>query len=307
MNRYANTIILEFMSVENKEFLQKALNNYFNNPKVFRYLQEYLSINMDHFVDTIFQELAMSDPMPGVTILEQLTGFNNQFIQDRIAFITTHVIATDETTPRYMITDGLPTSRHGLSHYHKNGNDILKTWLVDSGRGLQSREDNAGDINPNNPYYGLGDNRMQTGIVFCDQRRIGTQNHVEQYENTSYKYNLNKPMYPHEEVVFGVSAPESDTRLMQRRIFRANEAGVTNGIPRYESRLYQRHYERDIRDGLHNAEKDCMIHGYDMSNIHRRIDYKQQVRAKYQPGCDQPMQSHLQNNNTKVPENMRYC
>lgn len=302
MNRYARSIIVEFKSDENKEYLRAALCDYFNNPKVFRYLEDHLADIMDNFAVTIEQELSHSDPMPGVTIMDQLTCFNNQFIDNCVDFIQTHVMQA--RVPLYVVKDGLPTSRKGLKHYQMRPNDILKTWLGNSGRGVQAREDAA--AGSNNPFDGSDNGHMETGIVFCDQSDIGTQNHVEQYENTIYKHNLNKEYMPHESTVFGVSTIAADARLLNRRIFRKNTAGVENGIPRYESRLYNRHLERNISEGLHNAEHGCMVHGYDMDSIKRRTAYHQRAQVKYQMGCDQQSQLKLQYNNSHA-DDLRYC
>lgn len=275
MNRYARGIVREFTSRENKEFLHKSLSEFFNHPKVFRFLEDQLDNNMENFAGVIEQELSVSDPMPGMGTLDQLNCFNNQFIKTRIDFIKTHVLMVDEHVPLYAVNDGLPTSRHSIRHYQRDPNYILKTWLGNSGRSVQAREDTAGDVDFANPFYGSG-HQMATGITFCDQSAIGTQNHVEQYENTLYKQALNRNQ-GHESTVFGVSTPSADARLLSRRIFRRNEAGSENGIPRYEARLYNRFLERDVAESLSGTERDCIVHGYDMSSIHKRLDHKQKV------------------------------
>lgn len=187
-----------------------------------------------------------------------------------------------------------------------HANDILKTWLHSPGRGVELREDTQGDIsdgrNGINPYYSAHDNHLSTGIVFCDQRSLGTQNHVEQYVNTFYKQALNKG-FSHESTPFGVSTPASDRRLLERRSFRRNEAGVENGIPRYESRLQNRYLERNIDEGLHNAEKGYKLHGHDLATLYGRVDHKNNTRALYEPR----VQSHLKLHSTSsAPDEFRY-
>lgn len=300
MNHFARNIVLEFTSKENIDFLKKSLNDYFNNQIVYRYLEEHFNENVVHFADVIEQELAMSDPLPGSTIYDQINCFNNQFIEERIGYINAHVIGKDNV-PLYIVKDGLPTSRRGLATYQRPANDILQTWRGNSGRGVQAREDNAGDVNYN-PYYGQGDNHMTTGIVFCDQSDLGKQRHLDAFENNPYNIALNKNKYAHEATAFGISTPESDQRLLNRRIFRRNESGVENGIPRYEARLYNRHLERNIDEGLRNAEKGCMLSGYDMSSLYNRIDQSNRTRQMY----DKKPTNKLYNNNSKT-EDSRYC
>ena len=306
MNRYARAIVREFASGENQHYLRASLSETFNDQKVTKYLDVHLIDSMDNFISVIEQELSVSDPFPGVTILDQLNSFNNQFIKTRLSFIKSHVLAADENVPMYVVKDNLPTSRRGLAHFQKSPDDILKTWFANSGRGVQAREDNQGDVGGYNPHHGQGDKHMMTGITFCDQRGLGTQNHVEQF-GTGMMESLNRGHMPHEATPFGVSTPDADQRLLGRRTFRSNRDGVENGIPVYESRLYNRYLERDISEGLRNAEKGCKVSGHDMSSIYRRLDHKQAARSRYRPGCDQNSHLRLHNHSSRVPDDMRYC
>lgn len=305
MNRYARSVIVEFVSAENKEYLHDSLISRFeNNQVVFRFLAGHFDEFVNNFAITIEQELSMSEPLPGIRIIDQVNCFNNQFIDDRIHFIRDHVVANDDV-PLYMVKDNMPTSRHGVTHYQKRPNDILSSWRSAPGRGVQAREDTGSDVYSNNPYQGSSDH-MSTGVVFCDQSSIGSQRHQDLFFGGSYIQSLNKTDRPHENTIFGVSTPESDARLLSRRIFRKNEAGVENGIPRYESRLYNRHLERDIDEGLRGAERGCMVSGHDMSSLYARVDHKNKVRARYD-SCDRTNQLKLHNNNAKVTDDMRYC
>lgn len=278
MNRYGRAIVLEFTSQPNREFLAKNLNMFFNDQRVFRFLQDHLNTNIDHFAGVIEQEILVSDPMPGVTISDQVQCFNNQFINDRINFIRGHVLALDDTTPVYVIKDGMPTSRNGLCHYQKQANDILDTWRTNSGRGIQAREDPAGDVWNYDTKSGLGiSTGISTGITICDQSGIGLNNHQIMYENTVYKNALNKDLEP----ILGVSTPESDNRILSRRIFRS-ENGVENGISRRQASLHKRYVERDVRESM-SIERDCAVRGHDMQSLYDRVDAKNKVKTQYGP------------------------
>src|SRR5271170_1859400 len=158
MNNYARKIILILRSKENKYMLFNNLSKTYNMPIVSQYLVEHLDNSVNHFVDSVEQELSMSDPMPGITAADQITCFNNQFIKNYVDFINAHVIGCGDTLKNpafaYTINDLHPTSRHNIRHYEKNSNQILDSWRVDSGRGIQMREDPSGDIYPRNNYYG---------------------------------------------------------------------------------------------------------------------------------------------------------
>lgn len=298
MNRYASTILAEFNSQENREHLYESIMSYFNNDAtVKRLLGQSFEDFMFNYSDTIRSELSLSDPLPGTTILDQVNCFNNQFLDDRIEFIKTHV--GEETAAMYMVGDGMATTRHGAKHYQAKADNILDSWRGNSGRGVQSREDPGADVYPNNPYAGDG---LKTGVMFCDQSSLGMQRHQDMFFSGIHA--LNKTDRPHENTPFGVSTPEADARLLSRSIFRKNEAGVENGIARYESRLYNRHLERDIDEGLRGRERDCMVMAHDMTSLYRRVDHKNAARDKY---GGRRMETKLQNNNAQVSDNMRYC
>lgn len=292
MNQYSQEIIQEFTSKENKDFLYDQLVQSFNQPVITQYLREHFDSNVMNFAKSISIDLSMSDPMPGVTMESQLDCFNNQFLSRAHAFITAHVLGGEEA-PAYIVRDGAPTSRRGLAHHQKGANDILDIWRQSPAAGVTMREDCAADVGPRNSYYGGGDNHLETGIIFCDQSHLGMQNHISQYENTAYKRALNNQQEDHTSVPFGVSTPWSDARLMNRRVFRSNESGVENGIPNYEARLYRRNLERDVSEGLRNAEKGYMLSGHDMSSLRRRVDFKNAAREL------------MPSNN--IPAEYRYC
>ena len=302
MNRQARAVIDEFSSPENKRLLFDVLNNHFNRPIVFKFLRDNFGDFMGHYIHKIQQDLYLSDPLPSTTIFDQVTCFNNEFIQDRINYIRTHV--TIEDAPKYMVKDDLPTSRYGIGHHRADPNRILETWRANSGRGVQARDDPQ-NIHAFNTFNGQGDNHMATGIVFCDQTDLGTSQHVSQLLDNSYVVALNSEV-GYTSNSFGNATPASDARLLQRRTFRSNEAGVENGVPRYESRLYKRNLERDVTEGLRSAEKDYQLRGYDMRELYDRIDYKNKAKRRFEPPVCKPESKLYLGENSGVDE-MRYC
>ena len=329
MNRYSRDISVAFLSKQNANYLHQSLSQYFRSATVDRFLRDNLDDQIGNFSVLISRELMTSDPLPGVTIDQQITGYNNQFIADEIDFIMKNVLnPRDESAPvtQYTVHDGLPTSRYGPGHHVKSPEDILKTWYYDSGRPVQSREDVAGDIGAeSNQFYWGGQSGcmstrdifrveysgtaypnggsgnyphnfsehmtpnkiatipyaparspLHTGITFANQSNLGTQNHVDMYEKNSNKVAMNNMREAYALTPFGVSTPAADARLLERRTFRYN-----NEIPRYEARLQKRNLDRDVSEGLRNAERGCMVHGYDMSSIHRRMENNKNVASQY--------------------------
>lgn len=273
MNRNARDVIYVFRSTRNTDYLKAALSDFFRNHKVEAFLRQNLAAFIENFIHTIEQELELSDPIPGVTCQEQVDCYNCQFIEDRIDFIRGHVVG-DESKPRYTVTDGAPTSRFGAGHHKKSANEMLQTWNMNSGRGVQMREDTQSGDTYSNPFTGGADNHVVSGVEFCDQSEINTSNHVTQLLSTSYMQALNRDPDPHTATAFGNATPSSDARLLSRRVFRANEAGVENGIPNYRRRLHGRNLERDISEGLAGTERDCIVHGHDMSSLRARVEHK---------------------------------
>lgn len=284
MNSYAQEIIQGFRHISNREKIQTAINNYFQNHLVSSYLDDHLDDSMEHFVHIIQQELRQSDPMPGMKMRDVLNCFTTQFINGRLVFIKQHVVPQEQLP--YVVTDGCATSRNNLQHYQQSTNDILNTWLNPS-RSIALRSDTAADTTYNR-YSSENCAQMSTGIAFSDQRALGTQNHVEQYHNTAYKNALNQTDRPHENFAFGVSNDITDKRLLDRRTFRS-EGGVENAIPLRETRLYRRNMDRDISEGLHNEERSGLLYGYDMSTINARVDRRNEAKKAF------------------VGDNQRYC
>jgi hypothetical protein len=277
MNKYASEICVGFR--RNKEHIRNALSNEFRTPRGDAYLSDHLESNMMHFMSTITRELQVTDPMPGVTIEDQIKSFTQQFISEKIPFIRAHVLRQEESI-QFAINDGYATSERGVQHYEKSANDILNVWRSAPAKNIQMREDIAGDRGQKRDLsHGL-----QTGIMFCDQSHLGTQNHVEMYENALYKNSLNAVSREDAYLLvpFGVSNHASDQRLLSRRIFKNNEAGVESGIKRYQARLHNRAVDRDVSESCVGEERGNINRGYDMSGITKRIDHRMQVKAYHE-------------------------
>jgi hypothetical protein len=291
MNRFTRDIIYVFGSGENRKYLYRTLVEYFHERRVTLFVNDHIDNLVDNFIHRIERESMMSDPIPGITVEDQIECYNCQFIIDRIEYIRNHVLSNSDNVPdEYTITDGMPTSRFGAAHHVQSADRQLQTWFYNSGRGVQGREDSHGDNN-DNQYWGRGDRHLATGITFCDQSDVNTSNHVTQLLGTSYMLALNNDPQPHTNDAFGNATPASDARLLQRRIFRSNEAGVENGIPRYESRLYKRNLDRDVKEAMQGRERDCVVLGHDMSSLRCRVDHKQIVKKKY--GSPDPQKMRL--------------
>lgn len=305
------------MSKNNADILQKTLAGHFKNNLVNEFLSRNMGMLMQNFASQIERDLSSVDLMPGITLMDYVLTYNEQFIMDRCDYIQKHVVC-EEKIPVYQVKDGMPTSRHGQAHYAKSADDILDSWKTNPGKGIQLREDPQGDayvVSSNgfttsgnftmgagarqyNPYSGQGDNKMATGVVFCDQSDLGTSNHLEQLLGNSYIQGLNKvqPGMEHAYDAVGNPTPASDARLLSRRLFWKNEQGVENGIPVYQQRLHRRNLERDLSESFNGVERDCMISGYDMTDLYARVDHKRAVKAQYEPTCSDMTKLHLQYN-----------
>ena len=115
------------------------------------------------------------------------------------------------------------------------------------------------------------------GVNFCDQSTIGGDLYYDMQFQTMYMLEMNKDPEPHTAHPFGWSCPESDNRLLSRRTFRNNEAGIENGIPRYEQRLQRRNLDRDIDEDLRDTQYDFQQRGHDMSDLWQRTNNKKHV------------------------------
>jgi len=160
MNRFAKGIISEFMSVRNRDVIVDALlAKYGYNPAVARFLHEHIGTNMEHFSESIAQEILTSSPLPGVTMIDQLNCYNHQFILQESKLISDAVMETVNETPVYEVTDGISTTRYGQAHYNGKPDDILRSWWSNPGRTAQARDDAPADltVNPYNAESAIGD------------------------------------------------------------------------------------------------------------------------------------------------------
>jgi hypothetical protein len=275
MNHYSVSILREFLSARNIYSICDRLVAYFNDIKINDYIDDFFDDNIRNYASYIEKELLVSDPILTIPMYDQVNYFNNEFIKSEIHLIQSHVLINDQQPLCYGLGDNARITR---SCGKRPANDMLSMWRINAGKGIELRDDMSGDIygpsTPSAPCTPSHRDHPSTGVMICDQRHMGTQNHVEQYENTTYKKLLNSQITAYESTPFGVSTTESDERLLSRNIFRKNERGRENEIPMYERRLYNRYLERDISEGLRNAEKNYISRGYDMSSIYRRLNYK---------------------------------
>lgn len=278
-NRYNTAyreISLGFRHSENVKKIYSSLSNHFHNPLVDSYLNDHLNGAVVNYAKTIEEELNGSDAIPGITMRDQMNCFTNQFINQQIGFITTHVVG-DSDPLSYSVTDGVATSRNNINHYQKSTNDILDSWRS----GPQKQITLRGDSDALPTIYGIYNDdlsTMHTGVRFCDQSAMGTANHVEQFENSFNYHGLNNTDRPHELTAFGVSTPAADARLLSRRIFRS-EGGVENAIP--IRRICRRNMDTDISETLRQGEYDGMSRGYDMSTLRQCVDVRNALKNKY--------------------------
>jgi hypothetical protein len=258
MNRRASEIIIQFVSQNNIRYLYDESN------KLSISNDQFYSI-LDNFVQTISAEIMVSDPLPNITTRDQVNCYNRNFLNYMF-----NLVDSDNIPNEYQVFDNMPTTRYGRT-YQGSANDLLKHWEFNTGKPVQIRQDKQGEPTTNQRNY------YMSGITFCDQSDVGMNTHTDRYENTPYKNALNKQI----STPFGVSTIDSDRRLLERRSFRSNERGVENGIPLYETRLYNRPHEKDIGETLANTEYDYQQQKWDMSSINCRIEQRNSTKNKY--------------------------
>jgi hypothetical protein len=289
MNRFAHNIQSQFLSQPNRDYLYRYLDAHFANPAVTAWLQRNLNELATNFAAAISQELSLSDPLDGTSILDNVRCFNGQFLRNQIELIGSQFY--QESTPTYTVNDGLPAGRCAFGA----PNTILGNWIRDAGGSMDARDDSQADSGvPQPPRRGKVAN-----ITFCDQGAIGNSQYLDQFFNESYVLALNKDRRCEADPLaytnqpLGWASVATDDRLLERKVFRKNEAGVENGIPRYEQRLYKRNLDRDITEGLRAGELGYKQRGYDMQPLYCRVDRKTAMRNMYKPPCDNS-QLHLQ-------------
>lgn len=156
----------------------------------------------------------------------------------------------------------------------KNGNSITGGQILQVEKMTNPRE---GFANRQPRCERLGYESSIPSTTYCDQSAIG-QGFAHDYQfGTFYSIQLNKDQDEYTQQPFGYSTPESDARLLSRRIFRKNEAGEENGIPRYEKRLYVRNLDRDIGETFQNTEYNYIQRGYDNDELYNRTNSKLRI------------------------------
>ncbi|QJX72651.1 methyltransferase [Faustovirus] len=120
-----------------------------------------------------------------------------------------------------------------------------------------------------------------TGVEFYDYEDLGVNPQYDMLLNSTDVIHLNDRSQPLYAGGFGRNNKDIDNQTLKRRIFRSNEEGIENGIPRFERRLYVRNLDRNISETLTGVERDMMVRGYDMTDLHKRIDQRRQIHREY--------------------------
>ncbi len=265
MQPHIREIITKFLSKSNENNISQAINARFNNREVTAFLNTELRSSLAEYAKTIYKELRSSEPLFGTSTCDQALYFSGEFIRDRVQFIKQYII-----TPRtdiYGVNDGTNTARND---YTQCPNALLDAWKKP--RSVLTGRDDSSGMTGTGDSYNHGVTNMYSGVVFCDQTNVGVNHHMNKYDCELIA--LNSSSRPHEDTAFGVSTRAADERLASRRIFRSNEAGEENGITRNAARRHRRNIDRDISEGLNNAEMGNQSRGYDMSGLHARLDAK---------------------------------
>ena len=264
MNNHSEQVIELFNSKNNRNLLADYLVKFYDDLIVYKFLQSNFNNMMKNFIEYIKEDLYLSDPLPGMTTEKSVLCYNKQFLNDKIKFINSNVLRLDET-PKYSVNDGGITTREPR---HIKAADALNAWKSNSGRNIQYRMDSQSDYGSQDELIGSG---IISGVEFCDQSKLNTSHHVDALLNGEYFRKLNKfPLYDGAVGDGGYDDGRSDERLLSRRIFRNNESGVENGIPRYEQRLYKRFIDRDTRESLPGVERSGMDRSFDMRSLYCR-------------------------------------
>ena len=273
MRKFSSEIILHIRSPEFYDHAYKEMSQLEPGPAMWRKLDETLGYSIDHYAHRVERELAYSEPLPGATVASQVRFYLRVFLQE----YSREVIKAADEIPIYGVSDGLSSSR---TDARLSPDATLRSWVDNPATSSVYRDDpmcNDGNsrgelIRGRDVHNDLGG--THGGVVFCDQSHIGQSAHLDFYENTAYKRALNK----NPTTRFGVATPESDARLLSRRIFRDNEDGVENGIPKYHTRIHHRAIDRDVSETMRGGGEMMGFGGrYDMGSITRRINHKTAV------------------------------
>lgn len=282
---YSSALYTQLISPGNREHVKRIIAGRLG-PRSAAFVDENFDRVLSEFARDAERSHRSSDLMPGITVRDQLHLSNEQFIRYFLALAG----GPGEGAELYVVNDGLAASRRGdTSRLSPGGgrtvpsaNDVLQSWNRQAGRGVQIREDPQ-SVNGNPYYHPAAGGRAE--VVFCDQSDVGVNQHEQRYVNTQYKAALNQSR-DYERDPMGVSTAASDARLLSRRVFRNNEAGVENGIARYEARLYRRNLDRDVSESLRGGERDYQQRGYDMTSLYTCMDYASAAKSGAHRGAN---------------------
>jgi hypothetical protein len=144
MNSFNKNVIDQFRSRENITIIRDTIANHFGGNYLVRaYLNGQFRDSIDDFCNTIASELNVSEPIPGIGVRDQVWAFTNQYINDRISFISVYVLGVnpDEDKPVFCIGDGDPTSRATLREQQRPADEILGRWYRNVSTPLTKRDD----------------------------------------------------------------------------------------------------------------------------------------------------------------------
>ncbi len=273
MNKFSQEIIFVFQSRENVNYLRKSLLSKFENPNVLKYINCSMGCHVRSFAESFAYEFMNSDPINDVPASYYVTMLNDQFLIKMAnklqRSITSNTDRVDEPAT-FKITDGVAPKPSQLAYKQQSADQLLSKWKMNPGHEQTIREDVQGDNGETASLYYNASNGVD--ITFCDQSDVNLST-GDEYRDKQFNI-INRP---NDNTLYGgyVADGSIDTlgRLLQRNIFRKNEAGVPNGIPRYECRLYNRHLDRQISETLSGRERESKTWGYDMSHMYKRHDF----------------------------------
>lgn len=265
MNRFNNKVISIFLSPKNTEqlhkyLLQRCSEHNIDNHHAVAFLRDNLHNMMQDQAQDYSNIMSNSDPMVGITPEKQTIFLNKKFAA-HVMQTMRDVIGENEEPAIYSVDDGQKTANY--STRGKTHNEVLKSWDMNPGTILSFRDDKQGSqydvMRRDKERWRVGDDgtinqTMGGGITFCDQSRIGLNNHERTFFEDPMFNALNRP---DKQVLYGGyfgTTGYVPTGNCSQRVFRANEAGVENGIPRYEQRLYKRNYDRNIDETLADTQ-----------------------------------------------------
>lgn len=271
MKQFTRSLVTEFTSAKNKALIrgliEKRAGRCRQPPDFAQFFASFFDARVDTWGSTVIaQEFGMSDPMPGITVGEHVSSFNAQFVDDVFNTIPAPPPDIEQHEPGY------------TRHLGGCAASTLDSWRHDISRRREvARDDQLGD----GRIYAREVSATYSGVTEldtsydaqCDDdlaRGVYDYSAIARFETPTMK-KLNQ-CEPYLRKPIGYASPEGDARLMSRRIFRSNEAGVENGIPRYEQRLYRRHYDADASETFVADSRGAQPSGYDMGPLYDRRD-----------------------------------